>query len=472
MQSFKKTPGRFGLFILATSLFFAHSRADITLTTLTSLSVSTGSTPSAKLTQAPDGSFYGTAQAGGINNQGTVFRITSDGVFSNLFSFTGTNGKYPGANPAAGLVSDTKGNFYGTTQSGGANGLGTIFQFNTNGTFVSLVSFTGTNGAFPGANPAGGLTLGTNGQLYGTTQFGGTNDLENFGDGTVFALNTNGTFTSLISFSGTNGTFPGANPTSGLILGTNNLFYGTTYSGGTNDAANYGDGTIFQMNSAGGFNTLFSFNTTNGANPRAGLTLGTDNNFYGTTYSGGQLMFGTIFKITTAGKFTLLFSFNNTNGANPYGDLSQSLDGNLYGTTQLGGTNHYGTIFLAGLNGSLTSLFAFSGTNGDYPAAGLTQGVDGNLYGTTASGTTSPQGTIFRFTPPPKFLTWYPTNGNFRCIWNSATGQVYQLQFKTNLSQTTWNNLGGAIVATDSKTTNSDVIGPNSQRFYRVNLVQ
>ena len=454
---------------LAMSGIVLGAQGGVTLTTLISFGISNGSKPSSGLLQGPDGAFYGTTQAGGASGLGTIFKITSTGAFSNLFSFTGIGGARPGANPVSSLIWGPDGALYGTTETGGAGDNGTVFKLTTNDVFTSLVSFTGTNGAYLGSYPTARLVWGTNGDLYGTTQYGGTNDC-----GSVFELTTNGVFTSLISFNGTNGAPLGAQPFGGLLLGNDGFFYGTTQSGGTNDLLNgdgMGDGTVFRMTPAGTFRTLASFNTANGAKPQARLVQGADGNFYGTTFFGGSQGAGTIFKMTSAGVLTTLVSFNNANGANPYASLIQALDGNFYGTTQVGGVSNYGTIFQMTPAGGLTSLVSLVGTNGRYPVAALTQGFDGNLYGTTASGTTTPQGTVFRLPPPPAFLKWWQTNGLMMFTWSSATGQVYQLQFTTNLNQSAWNNLGTTVNGTNSTMTRSDSMGSNPRRFYRVGLL-
>jgi len=443
----------------------------IRLTTLISFAVTNGAKPSAGLVQGPDGAFYGTTQTGGSSSLGTLFKITSAGAFSNLLTFTGTGGAAPGANPAASLIWGPDGNLYGTTFSGGASNCGTVFEVTTNGVFTTLISFTGTNGARPGAAPAAGLAWGPNGALYGTTQLGGTNDLLNGGDGTVFEVTTNGGFTSLISFTGTNGSHLGAEPSARLMLGKDGNFYGTTQFGGTNDLLNGGDGTIFRMTSTGTLTTLVSFNYVAGANPQAGLVQGADGNCYGTAYYGGGQGAGTIFKMTPLGVVTVLVSLDYANGANPYADLVQGMDGNLYGATQVGGMNNCGTVFQMTPAGALTSLVSFDGTNGRYPVAGLVQGADGNFYGTTASGTTSPQGTVYRFPPPPVFLKWWQSDQAMAFNWSSATGQVYQIQFKTNASQTGWSNLGGTVTATNASMTASDGVGSSSLRIYRIGLL-
>jgi uncharacterized repeat protein (TIGR03803 family) len=154
-----------------------------------------------------------------------------------------------------------------------------VFQVTTNGTLTTLVSFDGTNGA----NPQAALTLGIDGNLYGTTQRGGSS-----GEGTIFQVTTNGTLTTLVSFDGNNGAWPFA----GLTLGDDGNFYGTTFYGGSSD-----DGTVFQVTTNGTLTTLVSFDGNNGANPSAGLTLGNGGHFYGTTTYGGSSGYGTVFRL-------------------------------------------------------------------------------------------------------------------------------------------------------------------------------
>jgi uncharacterized repeat protein (TIGR03803 family) len=410
--------------------------------------------------QGPDGAFYGTTEVGGSNKNGTVFRITPAGTFTSLLSFTGTNGPCPGANPVASLVWGTNGYLYGTTSAGGTNDCGTVFQMTVSGALTSLVSFTGTNGPAPGNYP-NGLVLGRDGNFYGTTQMGGTNDISTGGDGTIFRVTLAGELTTLFCFNNTNG----ASPYGGLVQGANGNFYGTTQAGGSN-----GVGTIFVVTTNGLLTSLVSFNTTDGANPQAGLVQGGDGNFYGTAYFGGGTNAGTVFRLIPAGGFTTLVSFNNANGANPYASLVQGADGNFYGTTELGGANNNGTAFEISPAGMLSTLVSFAGTtNNSYPVAGLVPGADGYLYGTTAFGGTNYQGTIFRFPPPPNFLSRKQTGGAFTFTWSAAVGQIYQVQFKTNLNQATWINLF-TNTATGSTATNSDTIGPDRQRLYRVRL--
>ena len=217
------------------------------------------------------------------------------------------------------------------------------------------------------------------------------------------------TFNSLFSFD--NG--DGANPFAGLIQATDRNFYGTTEGGGAN-----GDGTVFKITPGGKLTTLHSFDGTDGANPYAGLIQATDGNFYGTAESGGANGDGTVFKSTPGGKLTTLHSFDGTNGANPYAGLIQATDGNFYGTTVNGGADYdheqntgFGTVFKITAGGKLTTLYSFCSqsncTDGGYPYAGVIQGTDGNFYGTTLGGGAYGWGTIFKIMPSGKLTTLY-----------------------------------------------------------------
>ena len=205
--------------------------------------------------------------------------------------------------------------------------------------------------------------------------------------------------------SGTNGRTPYA----GLTLGPNGNFYGTTYYGGVNN-----DGTVFKVTTNGSLTTLVNFNGTNGANPVAGLTLGPDGSFYGTTKNGGNTSQGTVFKLTSNGDLTTLVNFAATNGAGPSAGLTWGPDGNLYGTTEFGGLNGDGTGFQMTTNGTLGTLVDFNITNGANPVAGLTLGADGNLYGTTdttITGSSTSYEAVFQMTTNGTLTTLVNFNG-------------------------------------------------------------
>jgi uncharacterized repeat protein (TIGR03803 family) len=345
--------------------------------------INDGAAPEASLIQGSDGYFYGTTQGGGTNGSGTVFKISSTGEFTKLYSFIGdADGSYP----EGALVQGSDGYFYGTTSYGGTNDWGTVFKISSNGAFTLLYSFTnGVDGGWPYA----GLVEGKDGYFYGTASWGGTAD-----DGTVFKISSDGAFTSLYSF--TNG-IDGGYPWGALVQASDGCFYGTTSYGFPNSL-----GTVFKINSAGAFTLLYSFAfASDGAGPLAGLVQASDGDFYGTTSAGGSNAPGTVFKITSSGDLTLLYSFTNgADGSRPESSLVQGRDGSFYGTAEKGGgTNDGGTIFKIGSSGALTPLHSFTfGRDGANPYAGLIQGSDGDFYGTTYSGGTDFDGTVFKIT--------------------------------------------------------------------------
>jgi uncharacterized repeat protein (TIGR03803 family) len=354
-----------------------------------------GGNPNALL-QAANGLFYGTTQNGGTNSAGTVFQMAPNGAPVSLYSFTGGS---DGATPYAGLASGPDGSFYGTAFEGGAYDNGTVFRINSNGVLATLVAFNITNGDLPYA----GLSLGADGNFYGTTYQGAP--VGNTRAGTVFRMATNGALSTLTSFTGD---MPGVLPNggflaAGVVQGGDGNLYGTTYKGGA-----YGYGTVFRVGTNGLFSSLACFNSANGAFPYGGLVQGIDGNYYGTTTSGGASGSGAVFRITPAGLLTNLYSFTGGNDGNrPVAGLLLGNDGNFYGTTFYGGTYGQGTIFRIAPNGALTTLAHFDGFNGANPQATMTQGSDGNLYGTTQNGGADGQGVLFRlsFVDPPQITT-------------------------------------------------------------------
>jgi uncharacterized repeat protein (TIGR03803 family) len=315
-------------------------------------------------------------------------------TFTTLVGFDGTNGAYPGYTP---LVQGTDGSYYGTTYEGGANNLGTVFKITTGGTLTTLYSFCSQTSCTDGELPYAGLVQASNGNFYGTTVGGGAKN-----GGTVFEITPRGKLTTLYSFCSQTSCTDGELPYAGLVQATNGNFYGTTLAGGAN-----GKGTVFEITAAGTLTTLYSFcsqpSCADGELPYAGLVQATNGNFYGTTPFGGAKLGGTVFEITPQGKLTTLYSFCSqtscTDGQSPYAGLVQAIDRNLYGTTYEGGANTDGTVFEITLAGKLTTLYSFcsqtSCTDGENPTAGLVQASNGNLYGTTLGGGANTDGTVF-----------------------------------------------------------------------------
>lgn len=302
---------------------------DGALTTLHSFSVSIseGTNPNAGLVEGSDGNFYGTTTSGGASGEGTAFVVSPGGALQTLHSFTGKGRQ--GATPVGALVQGSDGNFYGTTESGGTAGQGTVFVMKPGGNVKTLHSFAGADGAQPKA----GLIQAKDGDFYGTCYGGGA-----FGYGTVFSINRAGKLTTLHSFSFHDN--DGANPIGRLVQGRNLRFYGATLTGGSFDS-----GTIFAFTDAATFKTVHVFNG-DGTSPNGGLVQGSNDDFYGTASGGGTSNVGIVFEMSHSGTVTVLHDFDGgKGGAYPSAGVIEGNDGNLYGTTEAGGVHDDGTVF-------------------------------------------------------------------------------------------------------------------------------
>jgi uncharacterized repeat protein (TIGR03803 family) len=347
-----------------------------------------------------DGNFYGTASGGG-HFDGVIFKLTPAGVASVVHSFDRSTGD--GGSPS-GLILGGDGNFYGTTIGGGANGFGTVFKITPDGSETVLYSFRG----YPsdGGYAATGLVQASDGNFYGTTEFGGTNN-----KGTVFKVTPSGLETPLYSFgSNANDVAAGFSP---LVEGSDGSFYGVSANGGASNR-----GAVFKISPEGIETLVHSF--TGGPNDgsnfvAAGLLKSRDGNFYGVTTNGGAANGGVIFKLTPAGVESIVYSFGV--GANPGSKPSVTLVedslGNLYGGTRSGGyprtvvgnqgaslTGQSGTIFEITAAGKAVQLSNFGPTDADgtNPAGPSILGQDGNLYGVTNSGGANGAGVFYKIT--------------------------------------------------------------------------
>lgn len=353
-----------------------------------------GSNPNGGLVLGTDGNFYGVTELGGANNLGTVFKITTAGKLSTLHSFTGTDGEIP----QAPLIQAANGNFYGSTLAGGTgiSNSGTVFQITSRGVFTSLYTFCPSGVPCTDGSAPSGLVQGTDGNLYGTTYGGGPSGC--FGGGAAWKVTTTGKLTVLHSFCGADG-IGGYYPNARLVLGANGNFYGTTAAGGSNGVSE--QGTIFELTSTGTLTTLYSFclqsGCPDGSNPLA-LILATDGNFYGTTLYDGAFGHGSVFEFTTAGVLTTLHSFNSTDGATPFGTLLEATNGTLYGSTYTGGNSNQGTVYSVA-----NSLPAFVQTLA--PSAKVAGAV--TIYGLNLTGATavSFNGTAATFTATNSKIT-------------------------------------------------------------------
>jgi len=315
-------------------------------------------------------------------------------TFKTLANFDDSNGAYPTY-----VVQANAGKLWGTTPGKGPTYCGTAFEMSLTGVLKTALNFS-CNPNYPDGNEPQGLIQGTDGNFYGVTFSGGSNQ-----EGTVFKLTPAGVLTTLVSFNGTNG----SGPVGTLAEGTDGNFYGATYGGGDQ----YSYGTVFKVTSTGSLTTLYQFDFTHGAQPYAGVIQATDGDFYGTTYSGGAWGVGTAYKITTQGKLTVIYSFgeHSSDPFFPVTPLAQGSDGNFYGTTPYGGnSSNYGAVFKLAASGAFTTLYAFSGPDGYFPGGPLVQATDGNFYGTTGYNTTG-QGTVFKVSPSGTLTTLHVFDG-------------------------------------------------------------
>lgn len=328
--------------------------------------------------------FQCTIASAGAGQKSVNSIVLQGGGFRVDYTFTGKDGGIP----TAAMIQDEAGNLYGTTSSGGSSHLGVVFKLDTANNETVLHTFTGPDGA----TPYGSLVRDGSGNLYGTTYAGGSSAL-----GTVFKIDTSGTETLLHSFTGNP---DGAKPYAGLVMDPNSgNLYGTTERGGTSDL-----GTVFEVDKNGTETVLHSFTGgSDGADPKARLMLDADGNLYGTTFTGGSGNAGTVFKLDTTNTESVLYSFTGgSDGGNPFGGVTQDGNGVLYGTTEKGGAMHYGCckgVAFSLSGGSEQVLYTFTGgKDGGNPASDLVLDNNGVLYGTTLSGGFSGQGTAFSLT--------------------------------------------------------------------------
>ena len=359
-----------------------------------------GAIPFGLLVRDKAGNLYGTASSGGggkglcvsfFEGCGTAFKLNPMGKLLWAHSFNFTNG----ADPYAGLTRDSVGRLYGTTILGGNTkcyqyGCGMVFELDKTGKKEKMLhKFTGgTDGMFP--EPL--LAKDAAGSLYGTT----TVPL-----GNIFKIDTAGKLSMLYTFTGY---ADGCYPYAGVILDAAGNLYGTTAAGGSG-FCDYGDGVVFELDTAGDLTVLHTFEGGDGANPGSVLLFDSAGNLYGTTLNGGTgcsgTGCGTAFKLSPSGNGTwtesVLYSFCSLNGCadgdSVYrGPLAIDAAGNLYGTTYFGGSHPCngggcGLVYKLDTSGHETVLYSFTGgTDGAFPFPGVVMDKSGNLYGVAAGG--------------------------------------------------------------------------------------
>jgi uncharacterized repeat protein (TIGR03803 family) len=375
-----------------------------------------GSYPQGRLVMDGSGNLYGATYYGGANGAGTVFKLTPSGTEKILHSFA--NDGTDGFSPTGGLVLDSQGNLYGLTFSGLNNGqspdCGTVFKVTPSGVETVLHAFAGNPN--DGCDPQAGLISDSQGNLYGTTEAGGTSNC-----GTVFEVTPVGVENVLYSFASNN--IDGCGPMGDLVFDGQGNIYGTTDFGGTGGCTNpfsgivIGCGTVFKLTPSGVETVLHSFagGTKDGSYPtNSDLAIDKAGNLYGTALEAGAFgNWGTVFKITPTGTETLLHSFdccgfNATAGAGPLYGVVRDAAGNLYGTTSVGTmygseglSNSSGGVFQLTTSGLEVALHNFPGypdyseSDGDEPSGNLIMDKEGNLYGVTSGGGTTFGGAVY-----------------------------------------------------------------------------
>lgn len=390
-----------------------YTKINTTLDQLTSYSDST--------VQGGQTYFYVTTAVDSMGNESEYSNQTQavipgggSGSESALYSFSG------GADPKfpyAGLIFDKAGNLYGTTQLGGASNQGTVFEMthNPDGTWSDTILYSFTGGA-DGGQPSGGLVFDPSGNLYGTTNFGGSSNC-NLGCGTVFKLvPASGGWSETVLYTFTGGS-DGREPYARLLLDASGNLYGTTLLGGNvNSVCSTGCGTVFKLTrtSSGWTQSVpYAFAAgKDGASPYAALASDSAGNLYGTTYGGGAYGSGIVFKLSPGSSGwteSVLYAFRGTrDGKYSFGDVILDATGKIYGTAFQGGGQGYGVVFQLAPNSkggwNERVIHSFANSPSANPVAGVVFDPAGNLYGTTLAGGSQSScgtacGTLFKLSP-------------------------------------------------------------------------
>ena len=331
-----------------------------------------------------------------------------------------------GCNPTSSgiLAQGRDGNLYGTLRGGKYN-IGTVFKITPSGTITTIYNFDGTHGS----KPFSGLTLGTDANFYGTTNEGGANSF-----GTIFKITPAGLIT-LHDFTGSDGAYPYGPP----VQGKGSTFYGVTSTG-----------TAYSITSSGGFKLL---STSIPGLSFAPLLFASDGHFYGTTPEGGAFARGTVFRMSATGAVKIIYSFDGTHGSSPYGPVVQGSDGFLYGTTVAGGSSQGGVVFRLSTGGAITLLHqfdVFSMTDGYEPIPGLVAATDGNFYGATSTSADqlAPYGTLFKVSKNGTYSELYAFDQTHGAV-QQATGRQHTNGILYGLATQGGTNGGGVYYSLD-----------------------
>jgi len=355
------------------------------------------------------GNLYAATGDGGTYGQGVVFMLTLAGKETILYEFKGqSNGD--GASPHGRLAFDSKGNIFGTTQAGGTNGTGTVYELSpqAGGGWAETVLYSfSASGTTDGADPSAGMTIAPDGTMYSTTPDGGST-----GAGVIFSMKKTSKGWKQKVIQNLNGSSNGGFPYEGLMMDTAGNLYGAAPTGGAS-----GQGVIYRLSlTKKGWVETVLYNFTNQNGDGSGLywiDLISDKagNIYGATSFGGTNGTGTVWELVYSKSKktyseTILYEFGangSGDGNNPYGGLAMDSKGNLYGTTLNGGSSNIGTSYKLTKRGTTwteTILHNFVGADdGNAPTGNPYLDAKGRVYGMTETGGTSNLGIVYRITP-------------------------------------------------------------------------
>lgn len=391
--------------LLCAAMTVAYAMPAHAFKALVSFDQTNGEDVFASVIQASDGNIYGTTVYGGAANAGVFFRLTPHGKYTVLHSFCAQAKCADGAY-GEWLTEGSDGNLYGQTYEGGAANEGTIYKITKDGQLTTLYSFCSQANCTDGAQPQSALVQTSDGSFYGTTSIGGASN-----EGTVFKFVPGTGLTTLYSFCAQQNCTDGALPSIGLMLASDGNLYGTTAWGGIYNSlcGDNGCGTLFRISPKGKFAAVYNFcsqaNCTDGSVPQGLLLEPKPGELYGTTDVGGTINAGSIFKISLTGKLVSLYSFCSNgcqDGAVPYAGFIKGTDGKLYGTAETAGDGTYGTVYSTTQQGKVTLLYDFNGdANGAEPAPAVIQASNGKLYGGTQAGGNANDGVLFDLTTKP-----------------------------------------------------------------------
>lgn len=372
--------------LLTAMLLLAASATAQTFTQIYSFSANTDPYYFANqfLAQGRDGKLYGTSHfspASASGSFGTFFSLPTSGPPSILTELNGTTGTYP----YGGVTLGADGNFYGTTSLGGTNGFGTVFKVTSAGVLTVLHNFTG--GA-DGSEPISPPVLANDGNYYGVTA-----GSESASASTLYKITPSGVYSQVHIFTTAEGSVCEFS-----LLGSDGNLYGGCESGGSSNG-----GTAYKVSTAGKVTVLHNFTTSDGTSPGLPMAQGSDGNYYGVAYQGGASNFGTVWRVSATGVFKKLHDFTGgADGASPVGGLTLGTDGLLYGAATGGGissnpacNNNCGVLYKITNAGVLTTLYSFDSTTGSYPQESLMLDTNGKLYSITYSGGAFNNGSFF-----------------------------------------------------------------------------